>query len=593
MLKERKEVLKQDKWAVEDLYKNFEVWQKAYDALALRAEGGFSEFNCFKGALNRSEELVKCLNHYFALSELIESLYVYAHLRYDEDLTNEEAKRAFQSISMLYHAFVEGTAWIEPEILQNALEEFLKDPLLKNYKNYLKKVFHQKPHILSSNEEKILAASNDPLQSISSAFSSFNNADLKFKKAVDKEGKEHELTHASYQFYLKSKDRSLRKSAFLNIHEGFALFQNTLSDLLAGSVKKHLFHANVRGYKGALESALFVHNIPVSVYHSLIKTTKEKIGALHRYIELRKRKLKLSDMHAYDLFVPLTEELDVTYSFDEATEIILASLKPLGPSYLATLEKGLKEGRWVDRYENKNKRSGAYSSGSYKSKPFILMNYKGTFSDLMTLTHEAGHSMHSYYSNANNPFQDAQYAIFVAEVASTFHEELAFRYLYEKAKTKEEKIFILSQKIDSIRSTFFRQTMFAEFELKIHEMAQRHEPLTPGSMKKAYEELNLAYFGKDFAYDDALFYEFLRIPHFYSNFYVYQYATGISAAFALVERVLKEGAVEDYLTFLSSGGRDFPVALLKQAGVDMTGQKPVEGLIARFEALVALLESLY
>ena len=584
MAKERKEVLKSDQWAVENLYPDFGVWKKEFDALSLRAKGGFVEFNCFKGQLE--EKLSSCLKKYFEISEQIEALYVYAHLRHDEDISNEEAKKAFSSIAMLYHLFAAETSWLEPEILQMKGSAWVEG----EYKNFLKKLLHQKPHVLSGKEERLLAAASDPLQSVTSAFSSINNADLKFEPAVDEKGQKHELTHAAYQVYLKSQDRVLRKAAFLNIHKEFAAFQNTIADLLAGSVKKHIFYAQARGYKSALEAALFVSDIPEKVYRGLIETVRENLKPLHHYVAFRKKALGLEEIHSYDMHVPLAKESTAHYSFDEATQIILESVAPLGKEYQDILRKGLTEDRWVDRYENQNKRSGAYSSGSYKSRPFILMNYKGTFSDLMTLTHEAGHSMHSYFSNANNPFCDAQYTIFVAEVASTFHEELAFRYLYNKAKTKEEKAFILTQKIDAIRSTFFRQTMFAEFELKIHEMAERHEPLTPGSMKAVYEELNKAYFGPNFSYDEELFYEYLRIPHFYSNFYVYQYATGISAAFALAERVLNEGGLKDYLRFLSSGARDFPVKLLEMAGVDMASKKPIETLINRFSTLVAELE---
>jgi oligoendopeptidase F len=587
MAKERKSILAADKWAVEDLYESLESWQKEYDALAIQAKEGFAEFTCFRGCL--SEKLESCLKKYFDISEKIEALYVYAHLRHDEDVSFEGAKKAYQSISMLYHMFAAATSWLEPEILQTDLKPWLQR---SEYKNFLKKLAHQKPHVLSEKEERLLAASSDPLQSVTAAFSSINNADLKFEPAVDEKGKANELTHSSYQLYLKSQDRQLRKSAFLNMHKEFGKFQNTIADLLAGSVKKHHFHADARGYKSALEAALFGSNIPISVYYKLVETARANLNGLHDYIALRKKVMGLEEIHAYDMYTPLAKEVDIHYSFEEACDIILQSLEPLGKEYQDILRKGLLEERWVDRYENENKRSGAYSSGSYRSKPFILMNYKGTFSDLMTLTHEAGHSMHSYFSNRGNPFWDAQYTIFVAEVASTFHEELAFRYLYRRAKSKEEKIFILSQKIDSIRSTFFRQTMFAEFELKIHEMLERHEPLTPGSMRAVYEELNRAYFGPDFTYDDTLFYEYLRIPHFYSNFYVYQYATGLSAAFALVERVLNGGGQADYLRFLSSGGSDFPVELLKKAGTDMTTKGPVETLISRFNSLVSELKIL-
>ncbi|MCF7806781.1 MAG: oligoendopeptidase F [Simkaniaceae bacterium] len=596
MAKKRNEVALEDRWDVEAFYRDIEAWKEDFLILRKEADSHFPEINQFMGKLSSSpESLAQFLKKYFDLQVKIESLYVYAHLRHDEDITIDSYKSAYQSIMMLYHAFAAETSWVEPEILQIDEKIFdMQSPSLAEYHNYLKQLIHQKQYILPKEQERIMAAAGDSLQTIPSAFSSINNADLKFEDVIDSEGKSHELTHASYQLLIKSNDRSLRKGAFLNMHARFRDFRNTVSDLLAGSVKRHLFNRNVRGFSSCLKAALYPYNIDESVYTNLIESVRAHFPVLHDYVSLRKELLNLDEIHAYDMYVPAIREFDKKYTFEEAVEIIIDSVAPLGEEYQSILRKGLTIDRWVDRYDNENKRSGAYSSGCYSSRPYILMNYNGTFNDLMTLSHEAGHSMHSFFSNRTQTYQDASYCIFVAEVASTFHEELTFRTLYERAASKEEKIYILNQKIDSIRATLFRQTMFAEFELKIHRLAEAHMPLTPDMMKKEYEALNRDYFGPSFAYDEELFYEFLRIPHFYSNFYVYQYATGISAAYALVERVLsgKVDAKNDYLQFLSSGRSDFPINLLKNAGVDMTTKEPVETLIKRFHELTKDLRAL-
>ena len=584
MALKRSEVDQNDKWGVETLYENFESWKKDFE----KVQGMIPLLTQFKGKLSQS--LAPFLKQFFDVQQLLEQLYVYAHLQHDVEITQDETKGYFQQVMMLYHQFSAEMAWVEPEILQIEGVD-LNDPTLSGVKNYLKQLLHQRPHILSKEQEKIMAAAGDCFHTVNSAFSSINNADLKFAPALDSKGNEHEVTHASYQLLVKSQDRTLRKNAFLNIHQRFIDFQNTIGDLLAGSVKKHLFNAKMRGYETCLDAALFPNNIDTKVYTSLVESVREHLPLIHNYVDLRKELLGLDQVHAYDMYVPAIDDIDLTYSYDEAVDIILKAVEPLGPEYNAILKKGLTTERWVDRYENENKRSGAYSSGCYTSSPYILMNYKGTLNDVMTLSHEAGHSMHSYHSNHNQPYQDAQYTIFVAEVASTFHEELTFRYLYQNAKSKEERIYILNQKIDGIRATLVRQTMFAEFELKIHNMAENHVPLTSGTMKEVFEGLNRAYFGPNFGYDEELFYEYLRIPHFYSNFYVYQYATGISAAYALVESVEKNGPKE-YLNFLSSGGSDFPVELLKKAGVDVTTKGPVEALLKRFGQLVDQLKEL-
>ena len=583
MAKARSEMDPSDLWGVETLYNNFDTWKQDFELV----QPELPSLTAFKGKLDT--ELATFLKAYFELNQKLESLYVYAHLRHDEDTALDEHKALFQQVVMLYHGFSAEMAWVEPEILQI---DGLKASDYPEYENFLHQLLHTRPHVLTKEQEKIMASAGDCFYSINSAFSSINNADLKFDPALDSNGKEHEVTHASYQLLIKDEDRTLRKNAFLSIHRKFSEFQNTIGDLLGGSVKKHLFNAKMRGYETCLDAALYPNNIDTQVYSSLIESVRAHLPAIHNYIALRKEWLKLDEIHAYDMYVPMIKDVDLKFSYDEAVDIILKAVEPLGIEYNAILKKGMTTDRWVDRYENENKRSGAYSCSAYTSKPYILMNYKGTLNDVMTLSHEAGHSMHSYHSNMHQPFQDASYTIFVAEVASTFHEELTFRYLYANAKSKEEKIYILNQKIDGIRATLVRQTMFAEFELAIHTMAEQGQPLTSGTMKTVFEKLNRDYFGEGFTFDEELFYEYLRIPHFYSNFYVYQYATGISAAYALVEKVLRDGP-DDYIRFLSSGCSDFPVQLLKNAGVDVSKKEPVEALITRFGELVDELKHLH
>ena len=497
----------------------------------------------------------------------------------------------FKKAQNLLNQFHSETSWLEPSILsldKIALDEILKQEKSNQFHAYLKKLILMKEHVLSDKEEKILALSSAPFSSISKSFSLLNNADLKFSPAKNSKGEESELTHGTYSLHLKSKDRVLRKSAFENMHQAFSDYENTVTELLSGCIQQHHFFAKARGYSSCLHAALFPNQIDTSVYHNLIETIHENLNPLKKYLSLRKKLLKLDQLHVYDLFVPLVDDVKMDFPYEKAVDIVLESLLPLGENYNKILSEGLKQKRWVDVYENKGKRSGAYSSGCYDSYPYMLLNYQGMFSDVMTLSHEIGHSMHSHMSNTHQPYQNSGYSIFVAEVASTFNEELTFRKLLNLAKTPKERVYILSQKIDSIRSTLYRQALFAEFELKIHEAVEKNIPITPAYLKDLYMELNHLYYGDDLKLDDILAVECLRIPHFYYNFYVYQYATGISAAYALAEKVLskEENALDSYLTFLSSGSSKFPLELLKKAGVDMTSSSSINILINQFDHLV-------
>lgn len=523
-------------------------------------------------------------------------MYTYAHLKHDEEISEPSFKAAYDRAVSLLCEFQVVMAWMQPEILQlpeAVFNRYLQDQALRDFHIVLKKIFKEKPHTLPAEQEHLVALVSRPLETISNAFNVLNNVDLTFPSVHTEEGEKKELTHASYGHYLASKDRTLREQAFKHLHQTFASFGHTLAELVSGQVQRLLFKTRARHYGSCLDAALSPYQIDPAVYHNLVKTVREHLPVLHRYIKLRKEVLAVDTLHCWDLHVALVPEFDRSYSFEEAAQMVIESVAPLGKEYQDILRHGISEERWIDRYENTGKRSGAYSSGCYDSHPFILLNYRGTFRDVMTLAHEAGHSMHSFFSRRHQHYQDADYPIFVAEVASTFNEELLFRYLMERAKSPIEKSYLLSRRLDDIRATLFRQTQFAEFELNMHECAEKGTPLTASFLQEMYANLNADYYGPDLQRDEEVAAECLRIPHFYSNFYVYQYATGISAAYALCERVIskQKDARKDYLNFLSAGSSFYPLELLEQAGANMRTPAPVEKLLQRFEKLVIQLEA--
>ncbi len=518
-------------------------------------------------------------------------------MRHDEDVASEVPKQAYGRISSLLYDFRRETSWFEPALLalqEDTIQQLLASGSLREYAFYLEKILRLKPHTLSTMEEELIAQAGKALDVGPLAFSSLNNADLTFLPAIDSKGKEHPLTQETYRMYMRDEDRSLRKDAFLKLLKEYARFENTLCELLQGNVQSHLFEANARKYSSCLEAALYPNQIDTAVYRTLIQAVRGYFPSMHRYMALRKKLLRLDELHPYDLYVPIVAEKTGEFSYEDAVDIIVRALAPLGASYQQELRKGLLEERWVDRYEKPRKRSGAYSSGCYDSFPYILLNYHATFNDLMTLAHEAGHSMHSLLSHSSQPYHYGGYSIFVAEVASTFHEALVLHFLTGHAKSKEEKAFLIHQQIEGLRTTLFRQTLFAEFELFIHESAEKGTPLTPALLKKKYRELTQEYYGRDLVMDPELDVECFRIPHFYYNFYVYQYATGISAAHALATKVLQGGkeASEKYLAFLRSGSSNTPIEVLRKAGVDMTTKEPIEHAMRTFDLLISELEEL-
>lgn len=593
MLKTRNEVTKNDCWNIEALYPNLETWEKDFDLICRPVQQPhWPEIAAFRGRLKESPETFKkALETIFSIDRKLSTLYTYAHLRHDEDITNDIHKVAYNKIMGIMHDFQQEISWLEPEILalpDKSISSFLASPTLAPYKFHLEKIIRIKPHTLSPREEELLALAGKSLQASHKAFSAINDADFKFGTVVDSKGEKRPLTHSLYGLYLRDHDRTLRKNAFLQMHGTFMDYENTICELLHGQIQAHLFNARSRKYSSCLEAALFPKNIDTAVYHSLIKAVDNGLPALHKYVNLRKKLPGVDKLHLYDMYVPLTSEIDIKMPYHEAEDIVIESVAALGPEYQNLLKKGFKEQRWVDRYENQNKRSGAYSSGCYDSLPYILMNFRDSLREVFTLAHEAGHSMHSLYSYKSQPYHYAHYPIFLAEVASTFNEDLLIRLLLQRSKSKEETIYLITQKIEDIRTTLFRQTMLAEFELFIHTMAEKNIPLTPKLLREEYLKLNKRYFGNDVVIDPNAEVEWARIPHFYYNFYVFQYATGISAALALAERVVNGGKEERnaYLTFLQGGGSKYPIEMLQKAGVDMRSPTPVKAAIDKFDSLV-------
>jgi oligoendopeptidase F len=447
-------------------------------------------------------------------------------------------------------------------------------------------------HTLSAKEEELLALGGNALSASQKAFSALNDADLDFGTVIDSEGNEHTLTHGSYQLLLRSPDRVLRKNAFEALHQRFSNHGNTIAELLNGQVQAHLFQARAHRYPSCLDAALYPKNVDTTVYHSLIEAVQNKLPLLHKYTRLRKRVLGVKELHMYDLYCPLVPDADVKMDYTEAEQLVIDSVAPLGEEYQSLLRKGLQQEHWVDRFENKNKRSGAYSSGCYDSMPYILMNYKGLLRDTFTLAHEAGHSMHSLLSRTHQAYQYSDYPIFLAEVASTFNEELLAHHLLNKTEDPKVRAYLLNERIEDLRGTLLRQTMFAQFELAIHQKAEEGEPLTPKTLSAIYQQLSSDFFGPDVVIDDEITIEWARIPHFYYNFYVYQYATGISTALALSKLVLEGGEKEreQYLSFLKGGCSKFPLDQLRCAGVDLSTPEPVETALELFGRLVDELE---
>ncbi|MGI9427692.1 MAG: oligoendopeptidase F [Bythopirellula sp.] len=591
----RKKVKQADTWDLGSLYASDAGWEHDFTRWEKQIKG----YAKFQGTLSKSAaQLAACLKFDCKFDRLAERLGTYAFLKTAEDTAASEYQRMMGRYQHAASAASQAASFIRPEVLAisaSKFKKFLAAKELQPYRLMLERLVRYKPHTLSDAEERLLAMQSQMSDTSNQTFNQLTDADFKFGMIKNERGETIELSHSSFSALLHSPQRSVRKAAFHQYYDLFEAHENALASTLSGSVQRDVYYAKARGYNSALHKALFADNVPASVYENLISAVRNRQGAIGRYLELRRRKMRLKDIHHYDTYVPILSDLDQKRTWKQAVTAVMRSLEPLGDDYCSVLQAGLTDQRWCDRYPNRGKSSGAFSCGSFDGAPYIMMNYQPTVLDhVFTLAHEAGHSMHSYYSAKRQPYQYYDYVIFVAEVASTFNEQLLSRHLMQQAKSDQERAYLINRDIDAIRGTIIRQTMFAEFEKIVHELAESGEPLTIDCFKSAYHKLLQAYFGPDFVIDDQLQLECLRIPHFYRAFYVYKYATGLSAAIALSERVLSGGEREltDYLSFLQGGCSKYPLDLLRDAGVDMTKPAPVETALDRFETLVDELDDL-
>lgn len=593
-LKSRSEVPKELTWDLEAIFETDELWEEEYEQL----QKDIPTITEFKGKLSESAQtLYELFQLQDDLSLRLGKLYTYARMRYDEDTTNSFYQALHAKAENIYTLAASVMSFITPEIL--AIEEekiagFLNEHEgLRMYEKTLDEINRQRPHVLSQREEELLAEAADPMQSASQTFSMLNNADLTFPTIKNEDGEEVALTHGRYISFMESQDRRVRQDAFKAMYDTYGKYINTFASTLTGNLKKDNFYAKVRNYDSARQAALHRNNIPEEVYDNLVETINDRISLLHRYVELRKKVLQVDELHMYDLYTPLVPDVDFEITYKKAQEYVLESLAPLGEEYVNIVKEGY-ENRWIDVPENKGKRSGAYSSGSYGTHPYILLNWQDNINDMFTLTHELGHSVHSYYTRKTQPFRYGNYSIFVAEVASTLNEALLNDYLLNHLTDEKEKLYVLNHFLEGFRGTVFRQTMFAEFEHDIHLRLQNGEALTADKYTEIYYDLNKKYFGDQIVVDEEIGLEWARIPHFYYNYYVYQYATGYAAATSLADQILsgKEGAVDRYISFLKAGSSDYPIEVLKKAGVDMTKKDPIEIALDVFEEKLTEIEKM-
>lgn len=591
---ERSEVKKENTWDVESIYQNVEDWQKDYTECR-------KEITYLEGQKEEFLKNAKNFKEFILLSDKVErqleKIYVYANLKNNEDMANTKYQELLGKGSNLYQEYSEKTNFVVPLILKEdkkKIESYIEsEKELIPFRHTIEDILRYQGHNLSEVEEKVVAAYNTVLSSASKTADMLMDADMRFGNILDEEENEVELTQSNYGIYIRSNDRRVRKDAFEKIHQVFGSFQNTLTTTLESTVKCNSTTARLKNFKSSLELSLFENNIPESLYHNLISVVHNNLDPLYKYFNIKKKKLGLKEFHLYDGYVSTVTDITKKYSFEDGKKLVLDALSVLGEDYIETLKKAFSE-RWIDVYPNRGKTSGAYSSGTYDTKPFVLLNYTGDYNDVSTLAHELGHSMHSYLSNTHNEHTNASYPIFLAEIASTVNELLLSYYMEHHANAKEEKLAILNERLDTFKATIYRQTMFAEFELYMHEAVDKGEVLTAEKLCDKYYELNKLYFGKNVVVDSDIRHEWLRIPHFYRPFYVYQYATGLSIASYIAKNILeeKEGFRDKYLEFLSSGGKDNPLEILKIIDVDLTDTKVLEESLTMFKETVDAFEQL-
>ena len=589
----RSEIADQYQWRLTDLYPSDQAWEEDFEQLKQL----MPTLQNYKGRLTSAENLLACLKLQDQVSIKFDQLAGYAMMSKDQDNTNSVYQGFYDRIVGIGAELGSNLAYIEPEILalpEDTVRQWVEQtPELQVYSHYLDNILRMKPHTLPTEQEEILARASEMAQAASQIFRMFNNADLRFPTIRDEDGNEVELTHGRYLRFMESKNRDVRRSAFEAMYSTYEQWKNTLATTYSSAVKRALFFARTRKYGSSLEVALDVDHVQPEVYHNLIKAIHDSLPLFYRYMRLRKKMLKLDELHMYDIYVPLVKDLDMEILPEQAVEMVKEGLAPLGEQYIKDLSRGLSEG-WIDWFENKGKTSGAYSASVYRVHPYVLLNYENTVDNMFTLAHEMGHAMHSFYSDLNQEFINADYTIFVAEVASTVNECLVMNDLLAKTNDPKQKLCLLNHYLEQFRGTVFRQTMFAEFEMIVHDRIGQGIPMTADSLCKVYHELNQKYYGPDVVSDPYIAMEWARIPHFYRPFYVYKYATGFSAAVALTQQILTERspAVTRYLDFLKSGGSDYPLNLLKKAGVDMTTPEPIVKAIEVFGSLIDQMERL-
>lgn len=593
-LLKRSEVKEENTWKLSDMYETNEAWEtdlKKIDELA-------SELEQMEGTVTASaKNLLKVCDTMAKMDQKIELAYNYAERLSDQDTKDTTHQAMVQKIMMLYAGISSRLAFIDPEILETkeeVLEGYYKEEnQLEFYRKWVEEIQRLKPHRLTADQEKLLALASEVCQNPEQTFSMFNNADIQFPEILDENGEKVRISHGRFVRLLESADRRVRKDTFEQYYKTYAQFINTVASIYSGQVKQQIFRARARKYNSTLEAAVDANNVSPKVYENLVKTVNANMDKMHRYVSLRKKCLGVDELHMYDIYTPMIPDAAKKISFEEAKETVLKALAPLGEDYVNKVKEGF-ENRWIDVYENEGKRSGAYSAGAYGTHPFVLLNYNESLDDMFTLAHEMGHAMHSDYSNEAQPYIYSQYKIFVAEVASTCNEVLLMEYLLKNTTDKKERAYLLNHYLDSFKGTVYRQTQFAEYEMLTNKMAEDGESLTAETLNQAYLELNKKYYGPDMVSDDEIALEWARIPHFYYNFYVYQYATGFSSAVAIAHNILKNGApaVEQYKKFLSGGCSMAPVELLKIAGVNLEEPTAIQDALNVFGDILSEMEAL-
>ena len=582
-----------DTWKMEDMFLSDEVWENDYE----KAVKLILKYNDFSGKVSENKEkLIEYFKFNDEINLLAERLYVYANQKYHQDMAESKYQSYSGKAQKLVVDIGSASSYFEPELLgmnEKTLLEWMEDERLADYRRYVSEVIRAKEHTLDTKTEEILAKSRKMASAADNIYAMYNGADIDFPVVKSSGGEEIKLTHGNFVPILSENDRELRKTAFKAVYETYEKMKNTIAATFNANVEQACFYADVRNYPSTLAMYLDGSNIPVPVYDNLIDTVHDNIGLMHRYVALRKKILGVKELHMYDVYAPIAKAPEEKIPFDKAKEMVLEGLAPMGEEYLCRLKEGF-DNRWIDIYENEGKRSGAYSWGAYGTHPYVLLNYQGTLDDVFTLAHEMGHALHSYYSDNNQPYIRAGYRIFVAEVASTCNESLLIHDLLKKTEDKDMKAYLINHFLEQFKGTLYRQTMFAEFEKITHNMAEQGETLTSDALCRIYYDLNKQYFGEEMVSDEEIAMEWARIPHFYNPFYVYQYATGISAAIALSRKIIKEGeaGVKDYMKFLTGGGSKDPIELLKLAGVDMNSKEPIEQALMLFKELLDQMEEL-